>query len=81
MKTLNVPVAVIARFLPDGTIEPLIFRHMKREYKVKLVKWWKYGSAIWSDKPSRVYCVYTEDDKIAELRWLMESGTWELIKL
>jgi len=81
VKTLNEPVSVIVRCLADGTVEPLVFRYLKKEYKVKSVKWWKFGRSVWSGRPSRLYCVCTDDDKIAELEWFSEIGVWQLIKM
>jgi hypothetical protein len=81
MKTRNEPVAVVAGFAADGTVRPLSFRHGNREYRVKLIKWWKYGAPVWSDNASRLYCVCTDDDRVAELELCIEAGVWRLVKM
>lgn len=81
MKAIDVPVPVLARFTADGQIQPIMFRHHQADYKVKLLKWWKYGSPLWSAHPTRQFCVVVEGDKVAELEWSLETGEWRLKKL
>ena len=81
MKMLNQPISVLALFSHQGNIEPIAFKYRGREYHIKKIKWWKFGGSVWLDKPSRIYCVYTRDEKVAELKWIIGTEEWVLIKL
>lgn len=81
MKILNQPVAVVALFSNQGNVEPLAFKYHGKEYRVRMVKWWKFGDSLWAGKPSRIYCVSTQDEKIAELKWIAGTEEWVLVKL
>lgn len=81
MKVLNQPVAVVALFSNQGNVEPLAFKYRGKEYRVQMVKWWKFGNSVWVEKPNRIYCVSTRDEKIAELKWITGTAEWVLVKL
>lgn len=81
MKAMNEPVTVIAGFSSEGTIQPILFRYLKKEYRVKSLKWWKFGEPVWTNRATRIYCVCTNDDKVAELEWEVDSGVWWLLKM
>ncbi len=81
MKVLHEPVTVVARFLPDGTIQPVIFKYFNQEYAVQMVKWQTFSDSVLSSNPSRLYCVYTDGNEIAELKWSVDTGVWELLKM
>ncbi|CUH97209.1 hypothetical protein P22_3336 [Propionispora sp. 2/2-37] len=80
MKVLKEAIPVAAYFGPDGNIKPLAFKYNCKEYKVANIKWWQFGKPIWTERASRIYCVSTQDDKIAELVWEVDTGVWRLIK-
>lgn len=81
MKILNEMIAVVARFSTGGDIEPIAFKHGKREYKIKTVQSWRFGRSLWAHNCNRIYQVCTEDDKIAELEWIVDTGEWRILKM
>jgi hypothetical protein len=80
MKALEEAVSVAAYFGPDGNVKPMAFKHGRKEYKVATVKWWRFGDPVWTPRASRIYCVSTQDDKVAELVWEVDTGVWWLTK-
>lgn len=66
-------ISVAAYFGPDGNIKPVAFRHGRKEYKVAAVKCRHFGVPVWTPRASRVYCVSTQDDKVAELVWEIDT--------
>jgi hypothetical protein len=81
MKAMEETVSVVAYFGPDGNVKPLAFRHNRKEYKITSIRWWKFGAPVWTDRATRIYCVGTQDEKIAELVWEVDTGVWWLTKL
>lgn len=80
MKTLNELIAVVARFSTGGDVDPIVFRYRKIEYRIKTIQSWRFGRSIWANNCNRIYQVCTDDDRIAELEWIVDTGEWRLLK-
>jgi hypothetical protein len=71
MKVLNELIQVLARFNTSG----------QKEYKIKAIQSWCFGKSIWANNYNRIYQVCTEDDRIAELEWIIGTSEWKLLKM
>lgn len=72
---------MVAKFSEKGELFPLGFHYANRYYQITAIKWWRFGGNLWGSHPSRIYCVCTRQDKIAELEWSLETGEWILLKI
>jgi hypothetical protein len=81
MKALNELIQVLARFNTSGDVEPVAFKHGQKEHRIKAIQSWHFGKSIWANNCNRIYQVCTEDGRIAELEWIIDTGEWKLLKL
>lgn len=70
-----VPIAVEARFNPDGSLQPLAFEYEGRRYQPLT-----YGRK-WEQDDRRHFLVMTSGRKVFEICYLPSQAQWWLVRL
>jgi hypothetical protein len=69
-----VPIAVEARFEPDGTLRPIAFKWEERRYTIE-----NYGRQ-WEENGKHYFLVMVSGDRVFELVYLPGEGQWQLVR-